>query len=374
MEDSQSIQCANCKKELQGDDSYCSRCGLPVKSSNKLSDFEVGQIAALETIKGDIWERVRRWAALLPLLSVIVALGLGLLAWFGVGEVISNRAKSAAENHLHSLRDYIQNTSNTLFKTVAEVEYKLGEDRKKLQSELDGIRETGSEIAKEQNELRKEIKALRGKRDEIASILGETSFVTALHKLRYELYRVQDIEIRYSIIFSYDDLNLAFKFHKDSHLSVYFSKYEDDTGTWQKIEFTTYDEPTFYKNSSENKVKIINRAKPFEKFSDRFIGQKIDRLNIFDTMRLTSSASSLDNPLFSEDFTVFLSAIKEVRLQFYINRILVMEIPFQTPSFALERKERYQSYSTQLLPVANFFQNVSTRYEQAISRAHDDQN
>ena len=156
MQGSEPIRCADCKRELQGDEDFCPQCGLPVKPARRLSDFEVGRIAALESVKEDLWERFRRW-------GLVVTIVIALLVWVGGNAIISNAARSAVENRLQMLENRIEQTRYDLTLSLAHTEEankRLGEESSKLKQEIENLRTKRDEIAKSAEEVGRDIRIL----------------------------------------------------------------------------------------------------------------------------------------------------------------------------------------------------------------------
>ena len=63
--------CSFCGDPHGDSDNYCPRCGRSPKKKTPYSDFELGRIAALDTIKKDFWSWFLSLFAVLSILARI---------------------------------------------------------------------------------------------------------------------------------------------------------------------------------------------------------------------------------------------------------------------------------------------------------------
>jgi hypothetical protein len=135
-----------------------------------------------------------------------------------------------------------------------------------------------------------------------------------------------------------------------------------------------------------DRLKIVTRQEMLEGFSDKFVGQQIAKLNGIELIQLKSKIYRFylgpvlgpknPNEELIKEIHAFWSAIKKVRLQLYINTILVMDLPLEDPQFirhdVKEPGGPAWEFSSRFIPVKNWFEDVRSMYEQAILRQSDD--
>ena len=79
--------CSFCGDIHSDSDNYCPRCGRSPNKKAPYSDFELGRIAALDTIKKDFWS----WfLSLFAVLSILAAVGLNEIIKSKVGDAVTN--------------------------------------------------------------------------------------------------------------------------------------------------------------------------------------------------------------------------------------------------------------------------------------------
>src|SRR3981081_2657436 len=101
-------RCATCGGEIPEAGRYCPNCGTRADASKAPSDFEIGKIAALASIKGDILKWFGGWGA------GIAAVG-AILGYFGMHEFIKSTVTENVKSELKQDRDEIVKSRKDLF-------------------------------------------------------------------------------------------------------------------------------------------------------------------------------------------------------------------------------------------------------------------
>jgi hypothetical protein len=354
---------------------------------------ELVRTALLQSTKNEVFQWFTGWATffgtifgVIGLIVAILAVGLGV---FGFNELVINRVSQKVEERINEIKADIKSRKDELdmaIKEASSAKSKLEIERGTLNAEVQTLRE-------QREELDKEVDALRGERDNIAFILKETSFVVALHKLRYDLYQIRNLEIRSIIVLPKDNYEWIKQHNDDTNFSITLISSADPSKfrsfkphTDKKIQFHLDSYPKhierMFSDGSNAYIELVGRNYLFESQVDNFIGKPIDNLNGFNVILLQSTEtrdSLTDKPVYKDSIDQehwkYISSIKEIKLQLYINWIHILTISFKPPKFYLsqiiEGNTLKWSLKSLFLPAGDFFKDIRSVYEQAILGAND---
>ncbi|MGA8149482.1 MAG: hypothetical protein WB952_00780 [Terriglobales bacterium] len=166
------------------------------------SDFEIGKIAALDTIKSDIL----RWMLALAAIA-------GLVGIVGVREYVKTAVDSAVRSQLSSLSGRIEKASTDAEESTAKARI----ETRQLDSTIDELGGRATDLSKsigavgaekdrlltaaqqlkvQQQEMVKATDDLEEKREQLAKIIETENLTTLFAKMRSDFYRVRTLEAR----------------------------------------------------------------------------------------------------------------------------------------------------------------------------------
>src|SRR5215468_2507861 len=105
--------CADCKSNLPDEAKYCPACGSPVANSDRLSDFNLGKLAALIAIKEETLAWLRNW-------GVGIGVATAILAYFGMNELVKSTVSERVQSELRNNREDIRKSLENVFIDVGK--------------------------------------------------------------------------------------------------------------------------------------------------------------------------------------------------------------------------------------------------------------
>ena len=282
------MTCPQCNFRAEPGATYCSRCGLLFNPQIDMSEFV--RIAVLQSTKDEIFQWFAGWATILGAFGGGIGLMLVVVGVFGFNELVTNRVSQKVEERINEIKADIKSRKDELDMAIK----KANSAKSELEIETGTLNAEVQTLREQRDKLGEEVNALRGERDKIASILKETSFVVALHKLRHELYQIRHLEMRSIIVLAKDNYEWINRNRGETDFSITLassaappnfrlSKFYGD----KTIQFTGERSPTSIVKTDS--IELVSRNFLFEAFVDRFIGKSIDDLNGFNIISFHSS-------------------------------------------------------------------------------------
>ena len=153
MTNNEQQQCMRCNAIAKQNDQFCSKCGKKFSKNAEISDFEIGRIAALDTIKGDIL----KWFGLLSLV-------LGILALFGINEILKSSVNSAVTLQTNELKSDLE-------KAAIDSRVLLALLEKEQQAQTNSLRKTAEKLKKNAENAKKTQQQIKNEADLAAKTL-----------------------------------------------------------------------------------------------------------------------------------------------------------------------------------------------------------
>jgi len=279
------MPCPQCKREVEEADGFCRGCGKNLKpGSTPRSDFELGRISALETVKEDI----RKWLAIY---AVIVTLAGG----FGIHEFIKSRISTAVDERLGALEKKIEVASDKANEQTARATIRgeqleqsvqtLGNRSKDVDSSLKGLQGKGARLEtsirgldRQRVEMESAARDLQEKEKKLHDVIESENLATIFAKLRADLYRIRSLDAKIIVWLNRTDA-VVFP-------AAQISLWKKDKGGNQdnvvQFQITEQDQPTFVetKDSSGKKViAVLYRYKLFAPYESGLRNKNIDALD-----------------------------------------------------------------------------------------------
>jgi uncharacterized membrane protein YvbJ len=109
------VACPTCHVEADDEARFCSNCGAKLQQFGHLSDFEIGKIAALDSIKKDILKWVGGSAT-------IIGITFAGLAYFGLNETLKETVTEQVKAELKQNRNDIDKAIKDLYVALGQAD------------------------------------------------------------------------------------------------------------------------------------------------------------------------------------------------------------------------------------------------------------
>jgi hypothetical protein len=306
--------------------------------------------ALLQRTKDDIFQWFTGWATLGGAILTVIFGVFALLGLIGINELVTNRVNQKVGEQINEIKDDIRSSKRELDMAIREQRAKLDQ----------------------------EVEALRIERDKIVSILKETSFVVALHKLRYDLYRMRSLELRTIIVLPKGSEEKIAPGCSQVRIVVSFGSIKDMTS---HIQFGSLLPCTIiHSKDKSEEFMVMSRHDMAGLYIERLIGQPIDKLNDIDIVQIESPfleykiTDEVDKDLVKNKDS-YMYAITRIHLKLTVNGVLIGDIPIDEPKFSLHENVVDGNVSRQIrsgvLHLDDWFRNVRSRYEKAILQSDE---
>ncbi len=379
------MNCPSCGIAVGDSNNFCASCGKRLNKDVPKTDFEVGKIAALDTIKTDI----RNWV-----------LGLGaiaaLLGFIGVREYVSRAVDSAITAQLSSLAGRIEKASND----AAEATAKARIETKQLDSTIDGLNGKAMELTKGistvESEKHRVLSSVQGlheqqqrmiaatndlddKRKQLARIIETENLTTLFAKMRSDFYRIRTVEARVEFIaadrafpselneyFSFAQIGLRRKAAAAPQDSLVAQLHVVDS---TNPTFMSLDAPASAKPSATS---VIYNYVLFDPFRRRLEGKPMSTLNGIDSLEL-EYRTLVDNKPDEKvkNFRRFVAAVGEIKIEILVNNVVVAIHRLRKPDIVAppesEQIVKDGLILYRLTQDESTYKDVSALYGQAIS-------
>ncbi len=202
------MTCTFCGNEHKDDDNFCPRCGQGAVKKYPYSEFELGRIAALETIVKDFRQRY-----------ILITAVIGVLALLGVNELAKNSVRDAVNDHIKAIQGKIDNATLELAQSSAkaDIEVKrvdttltdLNTKKSELEKSIEGVNLKEAELEQSITGLKENKRRmlaattdLQEKETALKQIIDRENLATTFAELRNDHYRVRTLKARAVLEFS----------------------------------------------------------------------------------------------------------------------------------------------------------------------------
>ncbi len=190
--------CPSCQHPAAESDNFCSACGRPLTKGVAASDFEIGKIAALDTIKKDILVWIGAPAAIIGALFTI-------LAYFGITDLIKTRVSDEVNQELRSVQKDITDTEKVIFTNQGKSE----RDQEQISLILKGTNAKLATLEEQNTLLQKAIGETIGQKDalvdafhQLNDAFHQLNIEAFIDKLHYDFYHVRQFSGKVIISFN----------------------------------------------------------------------------------------------------------------------------------------------------------------------------
>lgn len=325
------MNCPSCGINVDQTNNFCSSCGKRLSKDIPKSDFEIGKIAALDTIKSDIL----KW------FFGLVAVA-GLLGFVGVREYVKTAVDTAVKSQLDALSNRIEKASNDAEESTAEANL----ETKQLNSTIESLNNKTSDLSKSINAVdaqkgrlltatqqlderkRQMLKAtddLEQKRQQLAKIIESENLTTLFAKMRSDFYRIHTLEARAEFVFTPDVQKLPRELFSFAQMTFLGGSPQQSVMEFRILNDTS---PTvMYRGepgTSQPASAIYNYAL-FEPFHRSLDGKPMRLLNGINLLKVDWRArlDGEDPSGKTQAFREFFTSLSEVRVEILLNSVLI---------------------------------------------------
>lgn len=329
--------CGSCGKDCDPNADFCPNCGSRPDKKLARTDFEIGRIDALETVKADILKWLGIWA-------VLITLALALLVYVGVDHIITDKVGTEVQQKLASMTSTIDAATDKAYTSGAKAEIQTEDAQKKIEvldakmTELEStIRDLNQrksvleasiiDLDKEKGKLANSLSDTEHKATELNNIIKGQNLVQDFALLRYDMYRMREATATVLLAFppgSYPQLatqNLDILPHMISYEKSTPGKPSDMAGG---LEFMPTLQATTFSNPQGPVTSVMETYRLFAPFEEGLPDRLIESLNRIRTLRLfwgpnNGTFTSSDEAL--KAFDAAIKTIKEVDIELRLNGI-----------------------------------------------------
>ena len=191
--------CEFCSFVHNDGDNFCPRCGKSPEKKAPYSDFELGRIAALDTMKTEFISWFVRPAAIITIL-------LAVLAYFGVNEMVKNRVSDGIKDTIQSIQKTIEDASSKALQSAAKAEIETNQVEVKLsqlnsavtdaEKQKDDLEKSLTELSTARQGLLTTASDLQQREASLKKVIDTQNLATIFAQLRNDHYRVRTLRAR----------------------------------------------------------------------------------------------------------------------------------------------------------------------------------
>jgi hypothetical protein len=188
-------RCSICGTDSPASARYCANCGSLLGEANAPSAFEVGRIAALDSVKSEIL----KWLGVPFAILTAVA---GVLGYFGVTNIINSEVHDQVEKQIDK---NFAVTTNEIMKKFVEISNEEGSIKvleKEAQNALAALQENRKQLATllaesqlQQSALTTSIQSSVDKEKKLQQDIDTLQLGPFLAKLRYDFYHLREFAV-----------------------------------------------------------------------------------------------------------------------------------------------------------------------------------
>jgi hypothetical protein len=355
-------RCSVCGTDSPASARYCANCGSGLGEVNRPSAFEVGRIAALDSVKSDIV----KW---LGVPFAIVTAAAGVLGYFGVTNLINSEVQSHVEKEMDKnfakmtdeiMKRFVEiSNEEGAIKTLEEGTRKtidvskqelslLQENRKQLVASL-------AEIQAQKGVLTDSIQSAVNQEKQLQQTIAAMKLGPFIAKLRYDFYHTREFAVSTHVDFEPSIDPSLESFPHAEYVKLVSDSSSDGIGPLQ------LDRDRASGQSDQNGITGINIqfVLPIAE-QNKVIGKKIDILSPLSEVHLAFYCNSQ----FRDKLESIVKFIKAAHLSVLINGRPFWQVDMSKPNLKLE--ESYEGDSTIFvikMPLKYYGDTLLGRYE-----------
>jgi hypothetical protein len=290
------VICPTCNAEADDEAKFCCNCGTKLQRSGPLSDFEIGKIAALDSIKKDTLKWIGGSAS-------IIGVAFALLAYFGLNETLKSSVAEQVKAELKQNKDDIDKAIKELYVALGKADKDQEKINKLFTDSLTMIAKvTDNESQLKSNTddaiaqlhfLKDSITTTDSERKELESIIKKLNIASLINKLKYDFYHVRDFRGSLDVVVN-PTINKIHGF--DAIIDLYQVRTGDDGKIIDKqlAEFG-HNTVTATRDRNNNVMRLQSKFFVFQPFEDKIFNHEISEFEQVDVLEIRMILDAEDN-------------------------------------------------------------------------------
>jgi hypothetical protein len=290
------VICPTCNAEADDEAKFCCNCGTKLQRSGPLSDFEIGKIAALDSIKKDTLKWIGGSAS-------IIGVAFALLAYFGLNETLKSSVAEQVKAELKQNKDDIDKAIKELYVALGKADKDQEKINKLFTDSLTMIAKvTDNESQLKSNTddaiaqlhfLKDSITTTDSERKELESIIKKLNIASLINKLKYDFYHVRDFRGSLDVVVN-PTINKIHGF--DAIIDLYQVRTGDDGKIIDKqlAEFG-HNTVTATRDRNNNVMRLQSKFFVFQPFEDKIFNHEISEFEHVDVLEIRMILDAEDN-------------------------------------------------------------------------------
>jgi hypothetical protein len=343
------MNCSICAAELGEGARFCAVCGARVGQPDRNSDFEIGKIAALASVKADVLKWLGGSAA-------ILAGVFGVLAYFGMNELLKDTVSEQIKTELKQNREEIEKSLKDVFISVG----KASRDQEEISKLLTDTRSKLQATDEERNRLSTAVVETDKQREQLVSIIQQLNIASFLDKLKYDFYHVRQFSAK---------IDLFAKPHQKFDADMYanldlWQTTRDDSGNedHRRIGQMRLILPnTNIRNEDEEMIEISGNCELYQPFEEFILNKHISSLDHIDWIFLTYYA-----PMDQKDELEHMKeGIQSGKITINVNWMPLLNFKFDLPKNLIDSREENGRWTVRIkASIASAARPIVEVYEQ----------
>jgi hypothetical protein len=374
------MTCPFCANKVGETDKFCSLCGRFLNRQTPPSDFEIGRIAALDTIKKDILSWIGG--------GLIV---LTILAAFGVNEVIKDRVSSSVDKRLEDLKRRIDEAESQSQKASARAQIesetleadtsKLTKEQKQLEGEVSDLGrkktslvESIGQVDSQKTRMEQATNDVMKKEAQLKRTIESENLTTVFAKLQHDFYRIRTLTARVQLILAQPI--------EDEYLSrvvpgaLAFKKKSQgaDGRSYSVAQFYRAGDITDLMNSTGHMYGVLARYEMFQPFEVELVNQPISVLDKIESLNVTFGVIGAvgDGDTYLREFTLKLGSVTEIQIELELNSVPLPKIIITREELMTGKRDEELAKNSQFKfdsskEIGNAFADISAVYNAQLS-------
>jgi hypothetical protein len=350
--------CSSCASLIPDDAKFCPQCGAPRVKPTTLSEFEIGKIAALSTIRRDILT----WLG-----GTVTALGVifAVLGYLGMTEMVKSTVSEQIKKALEKRDEQISKSMQDVFINLGKAQ----RDQEQISNILiqSKMKLDEAEVQSKTLEIRRKdligaITKTEEERLSLESLIRQLNIATFIQKLKYDFYHVRQFSAKAIITFDDSaerkDLFLSHAYH----LTVGHANDQQNTRT--KFAELDRDGPITLIGDNEKIQEIKMNYVVFGMFDENIYNKHISHFQNLNAaqIRLYTRANS------QEDLEGFWKKVKFVNLTIFVNWMPLWQFRFTEDNVVSRDKDERDNYAIRLMAkLPPNSKDLVMRYEELFS-------
>jgi hypothetical protein len=374
--------CPFCNTAAGDTDNFCSSCGRVLNKIIPRSDFELGRIAALDTIKKDI---LSWFGGGLILLTILGA--------FGISELIKNQVGTSVDKRLEDLKKRIEDAESQSREASARAHLeseKLETDMKDLSRKQIQLESDVEDLGQKKARLAESIQQVDSQRARMVDATNDViqkeaqlkrtieseNLTTVFAKLQHDFHRIRTLTARVHVI-----LSKPIDAEEEPILMPgILSFLRKSQGAKDKhdvvIQFYRTDDLTHEADLTGQTTELIVRYEMFAPFETRLLNQPIASVDNLDSLVVTFGVMGgiKNGDEFLSGFRTKLGSVKEISIRLELNSVPLPKITISNEELRAGKRDEDEAKRNDFRfdspkEIGNLFTDIQVIYDAQLTSA-----